>query len=314
MSNKTFHTLFDLQLFADGGAGGDGGTGANGTTGVTAGVSDLQAKADAKNPLSNVKYGIQDDGGEASQPATDETETPKVDRNAEFEKLIKGEYKDLYDARMQDTIQKRLKGTKETVEKYEALAPVLDLLGKKYGADASDINALVQAIESDDAFYEEEALKRGLSVEQLKEVKKIERENSEMKKQQQKSRAEEEARKTYATWIQQAEQAKAKYPSLDIETEIQNPQFVSLLKSGIDVETAYTVIHKDDILSSAMQYTAQQVEKKVTNKIIAGQNRPSENGVRSSASALVKTDVSQLNKADREEIARRVARGEKIRF
>ena len=310
--SKTFPMFLDLQLFAE---GGDGGTGADGATGVTAGVSDLQAKQAAKNPLANVKYGIQDDSPQLANGGTDDGGVPlKPDRNAEFEKLIKGEYKDLYDARVQDTIQKRLKGTKETVEKYEALTPVLDMLSKKYGADASDINALVKAIEEDDAYYEDEALEKGLSVEQLKEIKKMERENAELKRQMDIQRADDEAKKIYASWIEQAEQAKSKYPTLNLNEEIKNPQFASLLRSGIDVDTAFTVVHKDEIIPAAMGYAAQKAQQKTVNKILANGARPVENGINSQSSAVIKSDVSQLSKADRAEIIRRVARGEKIRF
>ena len=40
-------------------------------------------------------------------------ETAQEDLNAEFESLIKGKYKDAYDKRVRDTIQRRLKGAKE---------------------------------------------------------------------------------------------------------------------------------------------------------------------------------------------------------
>ena len=63
-----------------------------------------------------------------------------------------------------------------------------------------------------------------------------------------------------------------------------------------------------------MQFTAKQVEQKLTNKIVANGARPTENGMTSQSASLTKSDVSQLTKADRAEIARRVARGEKIRF
>ena len=56
------------------------------------------------------------------------------------------------------------------------------------------------------------------------------------------------------------------------------------------------------------------VEQKLTNKIIAGGQRPTENGMNSQGAAVVKSDVSQLSKADRQEIIRRVQRGERIRF
>ena len=308
----------DLQLFADGGgAGAGGGTGAEGATGATATAAVSQTKGAKSNPLADVVYGKQDDGAQTAtvqNPTTgaDTVQTP--DREAEFEKLIKGEYKDLYDARMQDTIQRRLKSSKETVDKYTALTPTLELLARKYGVDASDIDALNKAIEEDDTYYEEEALEKGLSVEQLKEVKRMERENAELRKQMQEKEAKEKGAQLYAQWMQQAEQAKTVYPSFDLRAEMQNPKFLDLLRSNIDVRTAYEVIHKDDIIHGAMQFTAKAVEQKVTQSIIAGGARPSENGISGQSATVVKSDVSQLSKADRAEIIRRVARGEKIRF
>ena len=307
IANTLIFPVLNLQLFADG--AGDGGTSAPGAT-ADSGLATANTGVKS-NPLADVKYGIQD-----NEPAAEvqKTETPANDRNAEFERLIKGEYKDLYDAKMQDTIQKRLKGTNETVKKYEALMPTLDLLMNKYGVKDNDIAALNKAIEEDDTFFEDEALEKGVSVEQLKEIRKIERENADLKRQMQKQESEEKAAKIYASWLEQAEQTKTVYPNFDLNAEMQNQKFIELLRSNIDVRTAYEVIHKDDIIHGAMQFTAQKVEQKLTNKIIANGSRPSENGTNSQSASLIKSDVSQLSKADRDEIDRRVQRGEKIRF
>ena len=310
MLDKTLFYL-NLQLFAEGGAGGTGGDGATGAT-ATAAVS--QGKGVKGNPLADVVYGKQEEAQNADvqTQTTDEdgTTTQTIDRNAEFEKLIKGEYKDLYDAKMQDTIQKRLKGTKETVEKYESLAPTLEMLAKKYGVKADDIAALNKAIEEDDAYYEQEAMDKGVSVESLKELRKMQRENAELKQQMQKQNAE----KLYESWVQQAEDAKAVYPSFDLRAEMNNPKFLGLLRNNVDVRTAYEVIHKDEIIPAAMQFTAKTVEQKLTNKIIANGARPAENGISSQGASVTKSDVSQLTKADMAEIQRRVARGERISF
>ena len=301
--------LINLQLFAEG-TGGDGGTGAEGTTGATVTAAVSQNKG-VKNPLANVKYGIQ---AEEAAPSPEVNIPTTEDRNAKFEELIKGEYKDLYDARIQDTIQKRLKSSKETVDKYNALSPTLEMLAKKYGVDSSDIEALNKAIEEDDSYYEEEALEKGMTVQQLKEVKKMERENAALREQMEAQNRKDSAAQQYATWMRQAEEAKRLYPNLNFEAEAQNPQFRQLLLSGIDVGSAYLVCHKDEIIPAAMQYTAKQVEQKLTNKVIANGARPSENGNSSQGASVVKSDVSQLSKADRAEIIRRVQRGEKIRF
>ena len=326
MKSKIFiPLLLDLQLFAEGGAGasgagaGDGGTGAEGTTGVTstAAVSSKSTKG-AKNPLADVRYGVQrEDTTPVAEVKSQETAMPvteTVNREAEFEKLIKGEYKDLFDARMQDTIQKRLKSSKEVVDKYNALTPTLEALAKKYGVDASDSEALNRAIEEDDSYYEQEALERGITVQQLKEIRKMERENAALKKQMDEKDRRDKAAQEYATWMEQANKARLTYPSLDLNVEAKNPQFLRLLNSGVDVGTAYAVIHKDEIIPAAMQYAAKVVEEKTVNNIIAGGARPVENGISSQSASLTKSDVSQLTKNDRVEIMRRVARGEKITF
>ena len=310
--------LLNLQLFGEGtgGAGttggADGGTGAEGAMGETVTAAMSQRKGVKSNPLANVVYGKQ---AEVATPVSEvETNNTTEDRNAKFEELIKGEYKDLYDARMQDTIQKRLKATKETVDKYNALSPTLETLAKKYGVDANNIEALNKAIQEDDSYFEEEALEKGMTVEQLKEIKKMERENAELKKMMDERKRKESAAQQYSQWLQQEAEAKKIYPDLNLETEAKNPQFLRLLNSGIDVGTAYKAIHMDELIPAAMQHTAKVVEQKLTNKIVANGSRPTENGISSQSATVVKSDVSKLTKADRQEIIRRVARGEKISF
>lgn len=310
ISIKKLLTL-NLQLFAE---GGDGGTGAEGTAGSGVATTPKGVKS---NPLADVKYGIQPE--ESVQNANaQETDVGTEDLSAEFEELIKGKYKDQYNAKMSDTVQKRLKGTKEQAAEQEArlesLKPVLELLGKKYGVDATDAEALIKAVEEDDSYFEEEALELGVPVEQLKQFKKTERENAELKRQMEEISTKENAAKIYQGWLDQAEEAKNFFPSLDLETEMQNPEFVNLLRNNVSVKAAYQVIHQDEIMRGAMQYTAKTIENKLTNNIIANGQRPTENGNSSQSASVIKSDVSQLTKADRQEIIRRVARGEKIRF
>ena len=301
----------NLQLFAEG--AGDGGTGAEGAKGVTASVTSMQ-KGET-NPLADVIYGKQQ---ETAQTASAEEKTaPEQSRDlkAEFESYIKGDYRDIYNEKVQNIVQNRLKNTKETVDKYNALSPVLETLAKKHGVDPTDIEALQKAIDEDDYYFQEEALEKGVTIDELKRIRKIERENADLKKQMQEQATKENASKLYASWMQQAEQLKAVYPSFNLEAEMQNPKFVDLLRvPSIDVRTAFEVLHKDEILPAAMQYTAKTVEQKLTNKIRANGARPAENGMNSQSAAVVKSDVSQLSKADRQEVLRRVARGEKISF
>lgn len=298
--------LVNLQLFAEGGAG-DGGTAGTGTSGANA-ADAAQHKGDF---LGDVKYGIDIDTGEqVSDAGKQQTQS----REEAFEQLIKGEYKDIYDARMEKTIKSRLKGSKETVDAYQKAAPILELLAKKHGVDVKDLDGLSKAIEEDDSYFEEEALKRGLSVKQYKEVRKMEKENAELKAYMEEQKSKANTDRIYAALTKQADETKQIYPSFNIKAELQNPQFTDLLKANIDVKTAYEVLHKDEIIPAAMQFAAREVETKVVNNIMAGGRRPAENGNSNQASALHKSDVSQLNSADINEINRRVARGEKITF
>jgi hypothetical protein len=311
MQNLSLVSLFDIQLFAEG--GGDGGTGGGDAGAGPAGQNTEAAVAQPqtggkRNPLADVRYGKQEDAPAAAGQA--ETE----DRNAQFEALIKGEYKDLYEQRLQDTISKRLKGNESTVQKYNALAPVLEMLGSKYGVDAADSEALAKAIEEDETFYEDEALEKGMTVQQVKEIRKMQRENAELRQQMEAQHQQERADQILAKWQSDSEALKQIYPSFNLEQEMQNEQFRALLTSNIDVRTAYEVCHKDEIISSAMQFTAGKVQEKVANAVRAGQKRPAEGAMGNRSSVVVKSDVSKLTKADRDEIDRRVARGERVVF
>lgn len=310
---KDFLFPMNLQLFAEGGAAaGDGGAGEG--TGVTAQAAAVQNKGAKSNPLANVVYGKQpqESAPAAEVPKEEPKQEPAVDRHAEFEAMIKGDYKEAYDKRMQETIQKRLKGAKETEEKLTAMNPLLDILSARYGVEASDIAGLIKALEGDDAFFEQAAIEHNMDAKQYRNLMKLQRENARLRAENAEKIKQEQIQKQYAIWEQQAEQARNLYPNLDMNVETQNPQFRQLLFAGVDVGTAYLAIHKDDVLAGAMQHTAKTVEQKLANKIAAGNSRPPENGASGQSAAIIKTDPSTWTKADRAEVRRRVARGEKI--
>ena len=308
--NFTDRFDFDLQLFAEG--AGESGTAEGTNAGVTEAVAALQEKGRKNNPLADVKYGIQDEEPPVAEAEQKEPAAP--DREKAFEELIKGEYKDLYDRRVREALKKRLKGTQENAERLQALAPTMELLEKRYGVKAGDLEALNQAVEEDTGFYEDEAARMGIPVEQLKQMRRMERENQQLRQTMDELRTRENADRVYRQWLEQEQETRQVYPQFSLEAEMENEQFLRLMRSGVDVKTAYEVVHKDEIIPAAMQFAAKTAEQKVVNKIRAGSARPMENGVQDQSASLVKTDVSQLSKADRAEIIRRVERGEKIRF
>ena len=296
-------------MFADGGDGSAAGT-ATGTGGTSESAD--SGIANRKGDLSNVIY------GKASEEPTEvKTTSSKESKTQAFENLIKGEYKEEFAKRTQGIIDERFKKTKGMEETLTSHESILGMLAEKYGVkDASDVKALAKALEEDESFYENEALEKGLTVDQLKEMKRLERENKAFKEAKALEEQRENSQKIYAKWVEDGNALAEKYGITDfnLEAECQNPDFTSLLANGISLEAAYKAVHIDEMMGGAMAKTAETVRRQVANNVTNRQSRPSENGVMTNNNAIFKTDVSKLTKADRDEIDRRVARGEVITF
>lgn len=279
------HFIFDidLQLFGEGGDG-------SGVTGSAAGGQTTGEAAQAEAPAAGEQNG----------------ESRNLD--AEFEDLIKGEYKEVYGKRVQDTVTKRLKSTNEAIEKYNAIEPVFELLAGKYGVDPSDVSALSRAIQEDNTYYEDEAMKRGISVEQYKSIRAIEKENAAYKEAERQAAAQ----RLVDQWTQEGEQVKAMYSAFDLDTEMRNPEFQRLLKAGVSMKAAFEVLHKDELITGVMQKTAAAVKQQVVNDIAARGRRPAENGLAATANVHAKVDVKTMTKKDRQALIRRAAGGEYI--
>lgn len=277
---KTF--WMNLQLFADGAA----------ATGVTGAAAESQTSSAEVQGAPNAQV----------------TEEKPRDLNADFEALIRGEYKEQYNKRVQETVRKRMKGTQDTVDKYNAMVPLMELLGSKYGT--SDIAALTKAVEEDNGLWEQEASERGISAEQLRQQKKLERDVKLMEQRL----AEDSQRQAYEQLHRQTEELKNLYPNFDLDTELQNQNFVKMLRSGIDPKTAFEVIHHDEILPAAMQWAVQQTKEQTAKAVAANAARPTENSVSSQSAATVKKDFSKMSGAEIRDIRERVMRGEKFRF
>lgn len=316
----------DLQLFADGGvgaAGGDGGAaaGAEGATGVTAPDAG-ERRQKRVNPLANVKYGVQpqqeEAQGEVAATTDDAANTANQDEGKKsFKDLIKGEYKADADAWAQELIRNRFKQNGELEEKLNSMNPLLEALGKMYNVDPTDIQQLTNIILDNDSLYEEEAMQRGMSVDALKAVKQMERENEVLKQREQQSIADMRMRQHFDGLAKQADELKQLYPGFDLMAEMQNPDFARLTAPGVgvDVRTAYEVVHRDEMRGEEMRFAAQKSAERMANAVRANGMRPQENGMNGQQAPIdVKTDPRTLTRADREEIKRRVARGEKIAF
>ena len=109
---------------------------------------------------------------------------------------------------------------------------------------------------------------------------------------------------------EQAAETKEVYPDFDFEKEIKNPEFMRLLRLGVDVKNAYEVANIDAILEK----NTQAAEKKVVDSIRLKGNRPVENGSEGASGILLSGNASKLSRKERAELAKRAAKGERISF
>ena len=293
----------NIQFFGEGaGTGASADTGAEGS-GAETGSIDLASQGSANNG----------DNVDVTEPQGETAKTPQQ-RQEDFEALIRGEYREEFQKRTQRIIDKRFKQQGELENTLKSHDELLTVLAQKYGVDSRDAKAIMDAINKDDSFYEQEALDKGLSVKQLKEIKQLERDNASLRKAQEEAESKRHTDQIYSEWLNESEELKNKYglDSFNLESEIQNPEFIKLLAGGISLESAYKAIHFDDMVGGAMAHTAATVKEKMANNIASRSGRPAENGVSSQSTSNFKTDVNKMTKADRAKIMREVQKGANV--
>ena len=328
---KVLKTLFkvDLQLFNDGGAAG-------GAEGSAATATENAPKTESKpsgssrrlksGEFDNVVFGKQEgttsDGATSLEAEGNPTGAGKTDvqttsdtleaRRKAYNDLINGEYKDLDQERFQQVFDRRFKQVKGMEAELASHKEVVDMLKSRYGVD--DVAKVKTALAEDTEYWEAVAEEHGMTVEQYHAMQKLERENAELKALRQRQIGQQQFQQQIDNWYKEADKVKELYPSFDFKKEAQNPEFLSLLRNGNSVEHAYKVLHFDELTQNAARVAAQTADAQAQARIKQKASRPSENGTSSQSAAIVRNDVSTLTRKERAEIARRVARGEKISF
>ncbi len=290
MNNHTMIWMRNLQLFAEGGAG---------AAGTGEGGSDAGSQVE----------GQQNQGDALAEQLNQEPTAEPT-----FKELIKGKYKADYDAAVQKAIQGRMRGANANAERLAKMEPLMRLLGQRYNQDPGNIEGLMAALDNDESLWQSEAMARGMSVDQYKQIRTMERENEAQKLQVMQLQREQTAREEYGKWLQQAELAKAKYPELDLESCLEDEQFGMLLQSGVDVETAYVARYHDEIMQAGMAHAAQEAERKLSASVAAGARRPAEGGTGNGAAVTTKVDVSKMSRTEFMSYMDKVMRGERVSF
>lgn len=315
----------DLQLFADGGTGdGGGGAGAGpAETGVGAADPGRQRLLDLGVPADRIrdKASKAVSGKMAKADPEEATQTAAAKDAPEEEAKTKPTWKELmqdpdYSREMQRTVQARLRTAKAAEEAMGKLAPALEVLARAHGMDISklDYDALAKAINDDNAYYEDKALKMGVSVEQAKSLDQAERDLARRQRQEQITLEEKKFQDHLQALEQQAEELKKVFPNFDLRQELKDPQFARLVRpdSGLSLQAAFHALHYKEIQAAAAQAAAEKTAQKMANAIQSGTRRPREAGTGSNAPSVTSFDYRQASREQREALKARIRRGEKI--
>lgn len=185
----------------------------------------------------------------------------------EFEKLIKGPYKEAFGSRVQEIINQRFKEKKMSESKKS------DKDNDAAGFDESTTKNTVKEKDGNDISPNDPVLN-----------------------------------------AKAAELVAMGYKKFNLSDELKNPKFKALLNGGIDMLTAYQVIHFEEIMDSSIRFGAETAAKQMADSIRFKVSRPGENGLFEGVGFGTRRDVSSLTRSKRRELARKAMMGEKISF
>ena len=316
-----------LQLFAEGGGDGAGAGAADGAApaaaekaasapaqgkgreAAAAQVDEMLSPAEEPDAEEDAAEGEEQDGA-ADKSSAD----PEAHRKA-FGELMRGEYNREFGEMI---VQATQKAYDSILNEQGPVGRILNALGQKYGTAPGDYEALAAAVEGgvvkDDAYYEDMAMKKGISVQLAKEMDALESENAKHRAAEQQRAEAAKMEAIQQEWDAAAERIRAEDPGFDIKTALADPDFAQMLKLGVKMEDAYKARYFDDIMARKTAETAKKTESGVVERIRQRGARPSENGTNPGGAAVLKTDVSKLTPAQCEELERRAMRGQIITF
>lgn len=328
----------NLQQFAEGGAAGAGGAAAAPAAGETApeapemtpaqerlarrsGALKAKAAKAAKAEAEAPEAAAQEPEEKAEEQSGEEKKqerTPEERRRA-FGEMMQGEYADLFAEMMDHAVATAV----EQMEGNPQMQALRQALRDTYGMDVDDMDALVDAVQhgrvKNEAYYEDLAQQRGVSVKTAKELDRMESElrraNAENERRQrleQEMQRQQRVAKIREGWEAEAEVLRQQYPDFVLDEVLANPQVGELMRRGVKLGDAYRAAYFDHIMEQTTAQTAQKVERGVAARIQQRSSRPGENGTHPGGAAVTKVDVASMTRRQREELARRARRGERI--
>ena len=299
MENRTW--LYDYHLF-NGEGGGEGATAS--TTAPSEPAKERVEYGKAKgNDGANSQVGS-DNGGQNNLDAEWKTLTGKG-----------GKFHDLYGAGVSKAVQERLKNQADLQGQVDQITEDLSPLFMNYGLKSGDYEGLKNAIANDDAFYQAQAEKEGIDVQQYKENLKLKAEAERGRQITEAYEQQQRQNEMFSQWESEAAELQQAFPAFDLGLELEsNERFAKMIYNGVPVQDAFLATHASEIFAGSNANATARATQNVINTIQQRASRPAEGAIHPGAAIVRKSDPSRLSDEDIDEINRRVAMGETVSF
>lgn len=263
------------------------------------------------------------------EPAAPQEKEPPVS----FDDILKDPaHKQAFDQKVNEMFRQRFGDEKARKAKDENVSKLMLTVAQMLGQNIQDPAqldpaALHTALMENQSLIEAAAMDAGVSSQQYRSDLQMRSENAMLKAQvAQQQEAERvnaqqmQQRQAYANLQQEAAQLKSIYPQLDLDRMLQDPQTMRTVQAlqiagaKDPVRTVWEATHRAEIMGGLAARAAQTGAQKVANAVAANARRPDENGTQAQGGIQTSLDPRNLSRQQRQEIRKRVARGEKIAF
>lgn len=215
--------------------------------------------------------------------------------------------------KMQETVNARLnayaKKNGDAQAKLDALAPALELIGKKVGIDASDlgtldINKFAEAVNADPSYYEDMAAEMGVDTQTARQIHERERAAQQQEAAAKKAQQEALFRKHFDGMKENVAKAKQSGFNIDLQKELEDPVFRDRTSpkpsQGITPQEAYILKNFDNILQTRINEAVRSTQTQISNRLRSQRGMPAENGtVERSGTATQTKSYADMNQAER---------------
>lgn len=293
--SKLLKNLWMLQLFAEGGDGG---------AGEGAGVSAEGAQAAAA-------------GQPSGESAASAQAVAAGQQEESFGDLIAGRYKADFERETSKIVRARVREAqqenKTLRESNDAWSEIGRFLQARYGQDKQlSAQELLEQVRADNYYVELEADKNGISPEAQRQIMRQRWGQEEEHEELMRLRQEQQEREYFTKLIREEATVRETYPDFDVRTELGNPMFMQLTKSGLSATQAYEMLHHRELVEAAEKKAAEEARKMTAASVASGAGRVAENGLGGAAPTVQKADPSKFSREKMERLIAAAKAGEKV--